>query len=144
MSRRSGIVVLLAAVATLASSSTASAAPRCTGVPARGCLLPFPNDFALTKKDRTSATGRRVAFVRYAMPANKSGRRIDPTEWNRNDGFSPGQPIIVHVPSLTTQARFRTSGIVPVTDLAKYTRSRQPLLLLDEATGRRQIVWGEL
>lgn len=144
MARRLGIVVLLAAVAALASVSTTSAAPRCTGVPARGCLLPFPNDFALTKRDRTSATGRRVAFVRSAMPANKSGRRVDPSEWNRNDGFSPGEPIIVHVPSLTTQARFRTSGIVPVNDLAKYTRPRQPLLLLDEATGRRQIVWGEL
>ena len=33
---------------------------------------------------------------------------------------------------------------MPVNDLAKYTKPRQPLLLLDEATGKRQIVWGEL
>jgi hypothetical protein len=145
MSRRSGLIaVLVAALTTLALSATASAAPSCNGVPKRGCLLPFPNDFALTKADRSSQTGRRVAFQRSAMPANKSGSRIDPREWNRNDGFSPGQPIIVHVPSLTTQARFRRSGIVPVNNLARYTVPRQPLLLLDEATGQRQIVWGEL
>jgi hypothetical protein len=146
MSRRRLLVVtaMLVALAALAVPGSALAAPRCTGVPTRGCLLPFPNDFALTKADRSSATGRRVAFLRAAMPANKSGRRIDPREWNRNDGFSPGQPIIVHVPSLTTQGRFRSSGIVPVNDLAKYTKLRQPLLLLDEATGKRQIVWGEL
>ena len=29
-------------------------------------------------------------------------------------------------------------------DLAKYRKRRQPLLLLDERTGKRQIVWGEL
>ena len=39
---------------------------------------------------------------------------------------------------------FGRSKIVPVNDLARYTKRRQPLLLLDEKTGRRQIVWGEL
>ena len=138
------LAVAAAALFALALSASAPAATRCNGVPKRGCLLPFPNDFALTKKDRSTPTGRRVAFTRAEMPANTSGRHIDPSEWNRNDGFSPGEPIIVHVPSLTTQARFRGSGIVPVTDLARYVTRRQPLLLLDEATGRRQIVWGEL
>ena len=50
----------------------------------------------------------------------------------------------MHLPFLKTQAQFRRSGIVPVNDLAKYRGRRQPLLLLDEKTGRRQIVWGEL
>ena len=120
------------------------AAKRCTGVPTKGCMLPFPNDFALTRHDASSATGRRVAFTRAEMPANSAGVHIDPTEWNRNDGFSPGDPIVVHVSSLRNQAAFRRSRIVPVNDLAQYTAARQPLLLLDEATGRRQIVWGEL
>jgi hypothetical protein len=145
MPRRPALLVVVAAgLVALALPATAPAATSCTGVPKRGCLLPFPNDFALTKQDRSAPTGRRVAFTRAEMPANSSGKHIDPAEWNRNDGFSPGQPIIVHVPSLTSQARLRSSGIVPVNDLAKYLKPRQPLLLLDEATGRRQIVWGEL
>ena len=113
-------------------------------MPKRGCLLPFPNDFALTRADKTSATGRRVAFTRAEMPANKAGVHIDPTEWNRNDGFSPGQPIIVHVGSLRTQSDFKRSKIVGSDDLARYADRAQPLLLLDEKTGKRQLVWGEL
>ena len=146
MSRRSGLIaVVVAALAALALSATASAAPSCNGVPKRGCLLPFPNDFAQTKAD-THDADRPPGRLRCAppMPANKCGKRIDPREWNRNDGFSPGQPIIVHVPSLKTPGQLPRSGIVPVNDLAKYTEPRQPLLLLDEKTGKRQIVWGEL
>ena len=28
------------------------------------------------------------------MPANTSGKHINPVEWNRNDGFSPGQALV--------------------------------------------------
>ena len=148
MRRRS--LARLAAAATVATAALAAtsalalAAPACTGVPTRGCLLPFPNDYALTKADRSTPTKRRVALPASAMPVNTKGARLNPAEWNRNDGFSPGEPIIVHVPSLTSQAALRRSGIVPVTDLAKYKAARQPLLLLDEQTGRRQMIWGEL
>jgi hypothetical protein len=48
------------------------------------------------------------------------------------------------VPSLRSQAAFKQSGIVPVNDLARYKAGHQPLLLLDERTGKRQLVWGEL
>ena len=142
--RRLPLLVTLAVVSTALVLPAAAEAARCNGVPKKGCLLPFPNDHALTKRDAKTPTGRRVALVRSAMPANTSGSRIDPREWNRNDGFSPGQPITVHLPFVRTQAQFRRSGIVPVNDLARYRGRRQPLLLLDEKTGRRQIVWGEL
>jgi hypothetical protein len=137
------LVVVLAGFALLALPAAAPAAT-CNGVPKKSCLLPFPNDFAQTKKDRTTPTGRRVNFATSAMPKNKDGKPIDPREWNRNDGFSPGQPIIVHIPSLKTQADFDRSKIVPDNDLAQYKAKNQPLLLLDEKTGKRQIVWGEL
>jgi hypothetical protein len=142
-SRLRPLVVVLAGFALLALPTAAPAAT-CNGVPKRSCLLPFPNDFAQTKKDKTTPTGRRVNFASQALPKTKSGKALVPTEWNRNDGFSPGQSIIVHVPTLKTQADFGRSGIVPVNDLAQYTRKSQPLLLLDEKTGKRQIVWGEL
>jgi hypothetical protein len=143
MPRRPALLVAAVLCASLAVPAGAGAAS-CNGVPRRGCLLPFPSDFAHTRKDGRTDTGRRVALRRAWMPANAGGSRIDPREWNRNDGFSPGEPIVVHLPWLRTQAAFRRSGIVPVNDLARYRRRRQPLLLLDERTGRRQIVWGEL
>ena len=137
------LVVVLAGFALLALPAAAPAAT-CKGVPKKSCLLPFPNDFAQTKADKTTPTGRRVNFAAAAMPRNKDGKRTDPREWNRNDGFSPGQPIIVHVSSLKTQADFDRSKIVPDNNLAQYKARNQPLLLLDEKTGKRQIVWGEL
>ncbi len=142
-SRSRPLVVVLAGFAVLALPAAAPAAT-CNGVPKRSCLLPFPNDFAQTKADRTTPTGRRVNFATSAMPKNKDGKAVDPREWNRSDGFSPGQPIIVHVPTLKTQADFARSRIVPDNDLAQYKAKNQPLLLLDEKTGKRQIVWGEL
>ena len=135
---------LLGVLGALALLPSAASAATCNGTPKRGCLLPFPSNVAHTKKDKTSATGRRVAFTKAEMPANAQGVHIDPTEWNRNDGFSPGQGIVVHVPSLKTQADLAKSKIVPDTDLARYKDKKQPLLLLDEKTGTRSIVWGEL
>jgi hypothetical protein len=143
--RRLSLALLLASLVTVCAIAPASAgAARCNGVPHAGCLLPFPNDLTQTRSDHSSATGRRVALTLAEMPANASGVHIDPSQENRSDGFSPGEPIIVHVPSLGGQAAFVASKIVPVNNLAAYTLPRQPLLLLDETTGVRQIVWGEL
>jgi hypothetical protein len=137
-------VLLAVAACVLLAAPAAAAAGRCDGTPRRGCLLPFPNDFGQTRPDRGSATGVRVALRRADMPANSQGVHVATRQLNRSDGFSPGQPIIVHVPSLRTQAGFRASGIVPITNMAAYRRPSQRLLLLDERTARRQLVWAEL
>jgi hypothetical protein len=59
--------------------------------------MPFPNDMNLTVRDKKSPTGVRVHLPAKAMPANKSGKRIATGDYNRQDGFSPGQTIIVNV-----------------------------------------------
>ena len=61
------------------------------------CLLPFPDD-RLTRADFTRPTERRVQLPAAAMPVNRSGERIAVGEYDRNDGFSPGSTVIVHVP----------------------------------------------
>jgi len=136
--RIAGAIVALFLLPSTAIATT------CNGTPKRGCLLPFPSNAAHTKKDRTSGTGRRVALTKAELPKNAKGVPVDPAEFNRNDGFSPGQTIVVHVPSLKTQANLKRSKIVPSTDLARYRDRKQPLLLLDERTGTRSVVWGEL
>jgi hypothetical protein len=135
---------LLGALVALMLLPSSAFAAKCNGTPKRGCLLPFPSNVAHTKKDKTSATGRRVALTRAELPSNAKGVPVDPTEFNRNDGFSPGQSVIVHVPSLKTQSDFAKSKIVPSTDLARYRDRKQRLLLLDERTGTRALVWAEL
>jgi hypothetical protein len=130
-----------AAVLMLCAPSTHAAA--CDPIGGGSCLLPFPNDY-FTKKDSSTPTGRRLALQRPAMPANKDGVRIDPREWNRADGFSPGQQITVRVPGLDRQRAFERSGIVPITDIGRSLAKRQPVVLIDARTGKRQPIWAEL
>jgi hypothetical protein len=114
-------------------------ADRCDPIAGRKCLMPFPNDF-FTVADPTSATGRRVHFDPAAMPVNSQGAPIDATEWNRNDGFSPGAMIVTYLPALD----LATTGAAPVTDIAASLRPDQPILLFDATTGEQWPIWSEL
>ena len=120
-----------------------SNADRCDFLMPGQCLTPFPNDW-FTVADASTATGRRVNLNRASMPANKNGVRIDPAGQNRSDGFSPGQGIVVHVPGLDTPEALAQTGAVPVTDLARTYDEDQPVVLIDAATGRRQLLFAEL
>jgi hypothetical protein len=106
---------------------------------ATSCLLPFPDDF-LTVHDATSPTGRRVDFPAGDMAANVAHKRIDPTAWNLQDGFSPGSPIVVHVPGVD----LTRSGVAPITNIGASVQSTSPVVLLDATTGARVPFWAEL
>jgi hypothetical protein len=119
--------------------AVAADAERCDPLDPRHCLLPFPSD-TFTVADANTASGRRVNFDRESMPVNAEGVRIDPTEWNRNDGFSPGQPISVFVEHLDLEA----TGAAPLTDIAASLDPDAPIVLLDATTGERWPYWTEL
>jgi len=112
---------------------------RCEFFDAGDCLLPFPSN-RFTRADATSATGRRVSLDRASMPANTSGVHIDPTEWNRNDGFSPGSMILVQVPGLDAAV----SHLPPVNDIAASLAADSPIVLLDVTTWERWPFFAEL
>jgi len=122
--------------------------------PAR-CLLPFPND-RFTAADPTTDTGRRIDFLPVEMPRSVTGKPIDPTEWNRNDGFSPGSMLLTFVPGLDLH---RTWGTSPMTgprvggpndprdhlaDIGRYRAPDAPILVIDATTGERWPFWSEL
>jgi hypothetical protein len=130
--------ILLVALVVLAGAAPGTVAVA-AGRPVGEGLLPFPSD-RFTVADRSSPTGRRVHFAAGALPANVSGVHIDPAEWNRQDGFSPGTPILVHVPGLDPVA----SGIAPVTDIGRSLAPDSPILLINTRTGQRTPYWAEL
>ncbi len=142
-------VLLLFAAGAVPLASTAAAdrtggassapAPACDDLDPAKCLYPFPND-AFTVADASTDTGRRVRFDRSSMPVNVDGVHIDPTEWNRNDGFSPGSPVLTYVPGLDLEA----SGIPDQTRIRDSLRPRSPIVLLDADTGERVPYWAEL
>jgi hypothetical protein len=146
MSRTALRTVALAVLALLVLPAAASASRQthCDPFAARPCLMPFPNDMNLTVRDSSSPTGLRVRLPRAALPANKGGVRPDPAEWNRNDGFSPNQPIVVRVPGLTSERAVRRSRLTPLTNLGAYRAKRASLVIIDARTRRRQLAWAEI
>ena len=111
------------------------------------CLLPYPSDgFTVdaeaVARDDDLGPGNplRLAFDPSQVPANAAGVPIDPTEWNRLDGFSPGTAMLTVVPGLDAEA----SGLPPVTDVAASLEDDSPVVLFDADSGIRVPVWAEL
>jgi len=103
------------------------------------CLLPFPSNH-FTAPDPAANTLRRVKFPVEGMPANSGGVHIDPTEWNRNDGFSPNTPILVRLPGLDAAA----SRLPSWTDIGASLAPDATVLLIDVDTQERIPLWAEL
>jgi hypothetical protein len=118
-------------------------ADRCDFVDEAHCLFPFPNDH-FTTADASTATGRRLNLNLLSMPSNRAGKPIDPTEINRNDGFSPGAKIVTKVPGLDSKEAFRRTGAVPVTDIGRAFDPGQPVVLINARTRARHLIWAEV
>lgn len=102
------------------------------------CLFPFPSDH-LTVEDPTTDTGRRVNFALEAMPTRFDGLHTDPTEYNRNDGFSPGPNLMTRVPGVDLGG----SGAPLITKVARALEADSPIVLIDAETGEKQLLWSE-
>ena len=112
-----------------------SNADRCDFMDPALCLQPWPNDY-FTRADPSTDTGRRLNLNVNSTPANANGTHIDPTDFNRADGFSPGNLITVKIPQVETQAAFNNTGFVSINDLHRYSDPNQPVVVIDAATGR--------
>ena len=69
------------------------APPGCDPLGTGNCLFPWPNDY-FTKHGH-------LALTASMMPRNTAGVPIEPSDYNRADGFSPGQTIVLKVPVLS-------------------------------------------
>lgn len=110
----------------------------CDPLDAAHCLYPFPSDQFVVEAPSgiqsiaRGGTGKRINFNPLAMPRNSAGKPIDATEWNRNDGFSPGQLIITYVDGLDLE---QTYGLpadqLGVTNPALSTQPEAPIFVLE-------------
>ena len=130
-------------VRNLAACNAPNQGPKCDPFDPSLCMQPFPNDY-FTVADGSTATGRRLNFRADAMPQNKNGVPIDPTDFNRADGFSPGSAVTVKIPEVETQAAFDNTGFVPITDPGAFADSDQPAVVIDADSGDRQPIFAEL
>jgi len=122
-----------------------SKASTCDFIAAFGnpCIAPFPNNY-YTRADRSSETGRRIAFKPGSTPANHARKPVEVGALNLSDGFSAGPLISVYVPGMNNQAAFDKSGIVPLGEMSRTYEPSQTALLIDAKTGERQLIWAEL
>jgi hypothetical protein len=137
-----GAALLPADAGSPAPQPVGEAAGVCDPIDPANCLLPFPNDF-FTVGDSTTSSGRRVNMSPLALPTNVAGVPWDTTEWNRNDGFSPGSPILTRVAGLDLRRTWSMTDD-QITDLARSLRPNAPIVLLDATTGKRHPFWSEL
>ncbi len=102
------------------------------------CLLPFPNDF-FTVQDDSTGTRRRINLPPGQLP-NVSGSPLDPSEWNRNDGWSPNTPILIQVPNFDPSA----TNLPKQTDIEFSTTSASATVIVDLDTGQLVPHWAEM
>jgi hypothetical protein len=107
------------------------------------CMFPFP-DNRLTKGDRATPTGLRINLPANAMPASLGGVRVSPTPFDRNDGFSPGSAILLHISQLDTQAALSKTHPVGLLNMAAYRAKNAPIMVIDQKTGKRVMIYVSL
>lgn len=103
------------------------------------CQFPWPSN-ALTVEDPESPTGRRLDLQLAGMPMNIVGIPMNPSAWNVDDGFSPGQMMLTHVPNLDLEE----SGVAPITDIEASLEADAPILAIDAESGERHPIWIEI
>src|SRR3954454_14914004 len=117
----------------------APAAAKCDNLDPAVCLQPFPNNY-FTKASTKTDTGVKVNFALTSMPRNAASKPIQPGQWNRNDGFSPGSLITTYVPGLDLA---KTHG-VPINDLARTNDKDAAVVVIDAKTLKRNLIWTEM
>ena len=78
------------------------------------------------------------------MPRNIGGVQMTASPYDAADGFSPGSAIVAHVPGLDNPAAMSKTGAVGLSNLGAARAKRAPIVVIDQATGRRQLIWAEL
>ena len=114
-------------------------AERCEILDLVNCMFPFPSS-TFTVQNADTPTGYRVNMHIDSMPVNTVGVPIDPAEWNRNDGFSPSQMIVLQVPGID----LAQTGAPAITDLTESQDMDSPVLVIRASTGEPHLVFAEL
>ena len=126
-------MALAAAVAASGCGDNAAAVTvptQCNPLGGDSCLMPWPSSAYLVEAD--TPTGVRLDLPAEAMPRSIQGVAIDPTPYNRFDGFSPTGPMLAVFPTGVSDR-----GLPGHDDPAASLDADSPTIVLDMDTGRR-------
>ena len=133
------IAGLAAALSLSTSAALAATTTTCDTTDSSACLLPYPNNH-FTVSDSKKPTKLHLSLPSTGTPANNSGVHIDPTEWNRNDGFSPGSMLLTFIPGLDLVQSKINLEVSP----QHYSDTDAGAIVIDKATGQRWPIFGEI
>src|SRR5262245_58183382 len=119
--------------------ATAGSCVPCDFLDPSECLFPYPSDY-LTTADPSTDTGRRVNYAAAGMPRNASAVPIEPSDYNRNDGFSPGSSILLRVPNID----LGMTGAAPITDIERSLDAGAPIVLVNATTLEHHLIFAEV
>jgi hypothetical protein len=130
---------LVAALGACGDSSDEARIPDdCNPLGGPSCLMPWPSSIYL-EEDPATATGFRLAIPPEAMPENIDKITVDPTPWNRYDGFAPSGVILAAFPSGVSP-----DGLPSHSDLDASLAPGSPTILLDMESGERVVHFAEV
>ena len=126
------VVLVTSALATgvALADPVQEAAAGCDPIDQSDCLLPWPNDY-FTVADAGTATGIRLNVSPLATPRNAAGAPLDPTDWNRLDGFSPGSQIVTHVAGMDNPEAFTKTDLPTNINISRSLNRTSPVVVLD-------------
>lgn len=105
--------------------------PECENLNPQHCLVPWPSSRYLVD-DPSTITGKRIALLEAAMPANRWGETVTPDPYNRHDGFSPMTSMMT-----VFDGELDTSTLPAEDRVADSLAADSPTVLLDAVTGER-------
>jgi hypothetical protein len=101
-------------------------------------MMPWPT-MIYAKEDATSATGYRLDIPEAAMPVNVDGVVVDPTPFNRRDGFTTLGPILAAFPTGVSP-----NGLPSFKNPDESLAADSPIVLLNMDTGERSPFFAEI
>ncbi|HEX3801375.1 MAG TPA: hypothetical protein VHV75_00900 [Solirubrobacteraceae bacterium] len=133
----------LLALLSVSVAQAATPGTNCQPYSSKPCMFPFP-DNRLTKPDKSSLTGLRLNLPQAAMPENTNEVRIGVGPYDQDDGFSPGSAILLHISQLDTQPALNKTHAVGLLNMSAYKAKNAPIVVIDETTGQRQMIYAQL
>lgn len=101
-------------------------------------MLPWPS-MLYTRTDSSSPTGIRLALPPALMPKNIDDIEVDPTAWNRWDGFSLLGPALIAFPNGVS-----SQGLPPHHNPQASLAADAPIILMNLETGARVPFFAEV
>jgi hypothetical protein len=137
---------VFAMAAACSKSSTPPATPThppllgtgdCDPIVPEECGFPLPSN-VWTYADPTTPTGLRVVFGPTTFPERVGGGRARWSTWSKNDGFSPGQPLMTYLANATV------TGLPTQDTIDQSLQADAPTVLMEADSGARVPHFAEL